>query len=310
MNTMPHLPPTGRQGETLIPSPPLLISHLARSSQPDAAHVARTIAGDMTLSIRLLRFAAGRFPACFPSNVEEAAQQLGAAAAQLMVQAFCMIDAVHGNSGMPPDSARRLWARSLLTGMIAQRLVPGHDTPQATEHFVAGLLSDVGCIILEQAFPSHYAAAIQEAHGGRALDEAERRLLPVGHCDVSRLVFLVWQMPAHLVEAVAAHHAADCLARDHAAYRTAAAVEVAAELAAAAIAAPDWSPDDLRPAVASLERHAGHCGWALDRLAQPWATEFARLAALLNLPAAPEDVFPAERQLVAWVRDGMLGPIQ
>jgi HD-like signal output (HDOD) protein len=297
MDTSPGLSPHGRPADFLIPPPPDMVARLARASGSSPSDVAALVAEDVGLAVRLLRFAAGRSAAGaqWPANVEEAAERLGAASARLIVQAFCMVEAFRSADRAPPW-APRAWTRSLLTGLIARRLAPA---AAHTERLVAGLLCDVGCWILDRAFPSYYPAIVEQSGGAPGqLADAERRTLPITHPEVGRMVFLVWQMPGHLAEAVAAHHEAACLPTHEPAYRTAAAVEVASELAALALdGVARESGSRLADAVAT---HAKPGGWNVAALATPLAHEFEHLATLLNLPVA-DNLEPAQARLAAWV---------
>jgi HD-like signal output (HDOD) protein/ActR/RegA family two-component response regulator len=103
----------------------------------------------------------------------------------------------------------RLWAHSFSVANIARRIVmfQNGDTRMANDAFTAGLLHDVGRIVVASNLPQEYAAVIAAARkNARALNEEEAAQLGVTHAEVGAYLLSLWGMPAPLVEAAALHH--------------------------------------------------------------------------------------------------------
>ncbi|HWL95388.1 MAG TPA: HDOD domain-containing protein [Phycisphaerae bacterium] len=101
------------------------------------------------------------------------------------------------------------WRLSLTTAILsskfAEALTPGkHD-----EAFMAGLLADVGVIVLAKALPKQYGpiADRYQPHSTEEWIESEYNLMGVSHGEVSALVLEQWNLPQTLVQAVKYHHA-------------------------------------------------------------------------------------------------------
>lgn len=101
------------------------------------------------------------------------------------------------------------WRRSLTTAVIAARLSDVIAPAERDQAFMAGLLADVGVVVLLRALPSRYRPIAEHYRplGGEGWIAEEQRLLGVGHAEVSAVVLEEWRLPESLVNAVRLHHA-------------------------------------------------------------------------------------------------------
>lgn len=98
------------------------------------------------------------------------------------------------------------WKSCLATAVIARELADAAKTCDADEAFIAGLLHDLGRIILDEYFTDEFTRALVHAdHHGISLLEAERRVFGIDHQEVARDVLERWQFPPHLVAVVGCH---------------------------------------------------------------------------------------------------------
>jgi HD-like signal output (HDOD) protein len=105
-----------------------------------------------------------------------------------------------------------LWSHSLSVATVARDLMLRltRDSRAASEAFTAGLLHDVGRIVLASNLRKEYADVVASAREHRApLDKEEADRLGVTHAQVGAYLLGMWGMPAHLVEATALHHTPD-----------------------------------------------------------------------------------------------------
>lgn len=102
-------------------------------------------------------------------------------------------------------SVSRLQEHSLLTARVAKRLVGRRDI--AEDAFAAGLLHDIGQLVLALGVPSRYTAVLADARDhGRPLHTVEYEVLGVSHAEAGAYLLGVWGLPFAVVEAVAYHH--------------------------------------------------------------------------------------------------------
>ena len=87
-----------------------------------------------------------------------------------------------------------------------KRLMPAEQE----EHFVAGLLHDMGKIPLNKQFAEEYYQVWESA--GRKPDPFyhwEDRLLGIDHCEVGSMIAQKWHLGSSLVESLSHHHDPD-----------------------------------------------------------------------------------------------------
>lgn len=124
----------------------------------------------------------------------------------LCLQVFSQSD-VAREAGL---SLEILWEHSVLVAKFARQMTLKQtgDTLLASDAFTAGLLHDVGRIVLASNLPREYAAVIASAReNSRPLHEEETAQLGVNHAQVGAYLLGVWGLPVELVEATAGHHA-------------------------------------------------------------------------------------------------------
>lgn len=100
---------------------------------------------------------------------------------------------------------RSIWRHSLCCAVCAQRFARCMDLPVPEEAFVAGLLHDMGKLILGQFFPEHYAQVLNASEKGKSLIGAENEVLKCSHLDAGMFIASYWSFPSDIVEAIGQH---------------------------------------------------------------------------------------------------------
>jgi len=103
----------------------------------------------------------------------------------------------------------RLWTHSISTGELVKRIVQGEEKDRQIidDAYIAGLLHDVGKLILVEHFPDEHKKIIELAKNENIrLSDAETRVLGAGHAEVGAYLLGLWGMTDPIVEAVAFHH--------------------------------------------------------------------------------------------------------
>jgi HD-like signal output (HDOD) protein len=93
----------------------------------------------------------------------------------------------------------------MLTALLAKKIVGNPQLADAA--FTAGLLHDIGALVLLHAAPPDYMRALERK---KALNgdgaAAEREIFGVTHAEVGAYLLGLWGIPFPIVEAVAFHH--------------------------------------------------------------------------------------------------------
>ncbi len=192
-------------------SPPLVYRRLMAiidDPRAGADDVARVISQDTALTVRLLRlvnsalFSFGRRV----DTVSEAVSAVGTTRVRDLALATSVTSFFRN---VPPEliHAADFWRHSLACG-VGARAMAAHCGVKDVEHFfVAGMLHDVGRLVLYIAAPSEARTILEHASLREIpLYEAERELTGFDHGTVGGALMELWNMPASLSEAVASHH--------------------------------------------------------------------------------------------------------
>jgi HD-like signal output (HDOD) protein len=183
--------------------------------QPDleAHELARRIGSEPGIAARVLRVANSAYFGCTGSvaTLDRAIQVLGLAGIKGAAAAACMDRMVSPGAAAGCFDADRFRRHSLASACAAQQLARQLDSALAEEAFMAGLLHDLGVVVLAKLRPQGLAAWQRALRGGEVPDDArtdlERQLVGSTHEHCTALTLQAWQLPDSLVQAVAGHHA-------------------------------------------------------------------------------------------------------
>jgi putative nucleotidyltransferase with HDIG domain len=102
---------------------------------------------------------------------------------------------------------KEFWTHSIAVGYLAQHITKSFGIATHGEEFTAGLIHDIGKIILEQYFHDDFIEILQLIDEDGVKDfEAEEKILGVTHPDLGAWLARKWRIPSHLVEAIRYHH--------------------------------------------------------------------------------------------------------
>jgi putative nucleotidyltransferase with HDIG domain len=196
-----------------LPSLPGLYLELAEALQSPTA-TAERIAGiaskDPAIAAKLLQLSNSAFFGFSHKvfSVEEAIQLLGVSVLQSVAMAVPIFSSF-SRDNCPKFPIDYIWEHSLQVGVLGRKIA----VQSADDHFVpeqafcAGLLHDIGKIILANGLPAEYTAVMEESSSRRApLSEVEQEHFSASHAEVGAYLLALWGLPIPLVEAVANHH--------------------------------------------------------------------------------------------------------
>ncbi|MGK7346318.1 MAG: HDOD domain-containing protein [Candidatus Nitrospinota bacterium M3_3B_026] len=111
---------------------------------------------------------------------------------------------------VPGFSMDELWRHSGAAAVCAKEIAKteGVDGKTIDDSFMAGMLHDVGILILASNFPEEYGEILKLAEKeDLKLSAAETRVLGTSHAEVGGYLLGLWGLPDVIVEAAFFHHA-------------------------------------------------------------------------------------------------------
>lgn len=169
---------------------------------------------DPALAARVLKVANSPFygRAGQIGTVRHAVALLGLTAVRSIAAAGCL-DRLTPARGGPAFDGRRFRRHSLAVALATRALARHQGLPIEAEAYMAGLLHDVGVLVLMRAMPEATSRFDRAAAPPEGLD-AEYAQLGATHVQAGQLLAEAWQLPGWLVQALAQHHAPAAPARD------------------------------------------------------------------------------------------------
>jgi HD-like signal output (HDOD) protein/CheY-like chemotaxis protein len=194
-----------------MPSVPRLYFELSAAlNDPEIAlsSIGAIIEKDIAMTARVLQVVnSAYFALARPvSTINSAVSYLGTEALRTLVLSAALVGAFEDDIESEDFSIEDLHTHSIKTGLLAKRLVT--DLAQASLAYAAGVLHDVGMLVLATRMPETYAQVRDHADAHDVtMTQAEVELVEITHADIGAFLLGMWGLPTPIVDAVARHHA-------------------------------------------------------------------------------------------------------
>ncbi len=194
-----------------LPASPAVVSAvmgLTSDLNSNITDITRVLSADQSLTAKVLKLSNSSYYGRSKEvgTLPEAIVILGFFTVRSLVIASSA-HALYSARGACASHANRLWHHSLFSGIAARQVALQIRRADAEELFIAGLLHDIGKLVLMQKLGEPYRDVIDEVE--RSAGEfctVERRLLGFDHCDVGLMLLEYWSFPNRLVKLVKLHH--------------------------------------------------------------------------------------------------------
>ncbi len=180
-------------------------------TEPSLQAVGKLIGRDPGLSASLLKLVNSSFFGFFRSITTpgQAVNLLGTDIVRGLAKSVHLFHSFGPECGVVPLLGR-MWEHSFNTGWMARHIVererPDHKDMASTA-FIAGLLHDVGKLVLAAELSSEYEDLLQRAEAGEAsLLELENQTWSAGHPEVGAYLLGLWGEDDAIMQAVRFHH--------------------------------------------------------------------------------------------------------
>lgn len=139
------------------------------------------------------------------SSIRHAATYLGQRSLRLFAVTFSLVDTLA--KGVHKGISADYWSRALTMAAIAGRLAKEQSDVEENDGYTTGLLADVGVLVFAQTEATLYGPVYNSYEHGQPLVDSEEKLFGFSHAALGARLLEKWDLPAHIVLAVADHHA-------------------------------------------------------------------------------------------------------
>lgn len=142
------------------------------------------------------------------SDPVQAVQQLGMTTVRSLVLS-AQVYSSFAPGRLKNFSAEALWAHLMKCAGLARTILRREhaDFAESEDAYTAGMLHDIGKLMLADSLPCDFARALKLAEREKIpLPEAELEIFGATHAGLAAYLLGLWGLPAAIVEAVAFHH--------------------------------------------------------------------------------------------------------
>jgi len=191
-----------------IPDVALTIVRLANDPTSEAEDLFSAIRQDAALAMRIMRTVNSSYYG-LPRQVADlkrAITLLGFEEIRNLVFSAYVADLFRKTGGHGTYTRRGLWRHLVGVGAVAKLIARTCGGVPPQEAYLAGLLHDVGLILIDQYLPRPFCRVVDALDRDAPICEVERKILGFDHALLGAFVAARWQLPEPLTAAIRYHH--------------------------------------------------------------------------------------------------------
>lgn len=191
-----------------LPEVSARILAVTQDPSTSAEDVNRIILTDQALTAKILKLVNSAFYG-FPrriGTVTEAVVILGFGTIRNLAITASVFH-TFGKRGKGKFDRAAFWKHCVGVGVVSRLLARRLGAPNHEDNFIAGLLHDVGKVVLDQYLHDEFVEALARVESEQiSLYEAENEVFGITHADIGGWLSEHWNMPDYLVWSIKFHH--------------------------------------------------------------------------------------------------------
>ncbi len=198
-----------RIGEiSTLPEVVYRILTLVEDPDTGAAELTDAVRSDPALAMRVMRTVNSPYYGLEQkvSDLQQAIAILGFREIRNLALTAHVASLFHTSEGYKYYSRRGLWGHLVATGMVARLIAQTTGRIPPHEAYLAGLLHDLGLILLDQYAHSSFCRVVDALQPDRPTCQVEMEVLGFTHAELGQTVAGQWNLPEHLSAAIGFHH--------------------------------------------------------------------------------------------------------
>ena len=194
-----------------LPSLPSIIVKLNNAvNNPNctAMHISEIVSLDLSLTARLLRLVNSAMYG-FPASIDSIPRAITIIGPRQLVSLAIGTSVISMFSGIEVDilEISEFWKHSIAVGIIARSMISFKDSFETESAFIAGLLHDVGRLIMLLEHPEISRFILVQAQlDQKKCDIYEHEMLGTAHGDIGAELVKQWGLPSYIESSCRYHH--------------------------------------------------------------------------------------------------------
>jgi HD-like signal output (HDOD) protein len=195
-----------------LPSLPIMVQQIQKliaSPNSSMAQIGALIARDQAITARVVRLVNSAFYGFSTriSSIPQAIMLLGLNTIKNLVTGVSVVRMFSPEGNTELFDRQKFWLHSFSCAMGARMLAKALGRKEPEDYFLAGLLHDVGVLVLDQFFHEEFTSVLEHATE-KHLDyySAEKEVLEITHGHIGEAVAEKWRVQDFLMHTMRNHH--------------------------------------------------------------------------------------------------------
>ncbi len=187
----------------------LALKELLGADQRYTSQIAEIIRRDPSLTARILHLVNSVYYGLSSPmrTIEEAVFFLGVRQVRQLAMMTPVVEELQKMTNNRRLQWKQFWRHCIATAMMTYEIIDQVQPCEGETAYLAGLLHDVGKIVMAAVFPEHFDELYDRRTGEiEELTQHERRVLGVDHCELGALYLGRQRVPEMFVEVARFHH--------------------------------------------------------------------------------------------------------
>lgn len=203
-----------------LPTLPIVaqqILKLISSQNSNMSQIAKVITRDQAISARVIRLTNSAFYGFRNriASIKHAIVILGLNTVKNLVLGISVVKAFEDSSRSPIFKRELFWLHTFATAQGAKLMAKYLNRSNEEDYFMAGLLHDIGILVIDQFFHHEFAEILKRSLQSNAdFLTSERDVLGMSHGDVGCILAGKWNIPEFLIHTIKYHHNPEHLPRE------------------------------------------------------------------------------------------------
>jgi putative nucleotidyltransferase with HDIG domain len=194
-----------------LPAIVLKVNQMLQNLETTADQLSRVIETDQAMTAKILKLVNSSFYGFKStiSSISTAVIILGFNTIQHAVVSLSVMKSFDHLKNLKRLNIQDFWRHSLAVAVISKHLADHADKTLSSDCFTAGLLHDIGKLILAEYFPEHFEKIwLTTVESAISFVDAEKMENAVNHAEIGAYLAGKWFLPQPLVDAIRHHHSA------------------------------------------------------------------------------------------------------